>query len=138
MDFVKWENKKDGKDNASVEAVNEAFASIDTSLSNAQSYSDSIWANASAAQSTADNALQSIDTLSQKVEEIDNDLAALSSGLNSGGVIVHTAYNADRATMDDKYNLITETYATKAEVGDIETALDSIISIQNELIGGGA
>lgn len=29
-----------------------------------------------------------------------------------------------------------KTYATKEELGDIETALDSIIAMQNELIGG--
>ena len=45
---------------------------------------------------------------------------------------------AKRAERDANYNVITDTYATKAEVGDIETALDSIIAIQNGLIGGDA
>ena len=41
------------------------------------------------------------------------------------------------ATGDGSGNIITSTYATKAEVGNIETALDGIIAIQNTLIGGG-
>jgi hypothetical protein len=35
-------------------------------------------------------------------------------------------------------NCIHNTYATKEEVGNIETALDNIIAIQNQLIGGDA
>ena len=44
----------------------------------------------------------------------------------------HTHENKD--ILDD---ISADTYATKAEVGDIETALDSIIAIQKGLIGGG-
>ena len=40
--------------------------------------------------------------------------------------------------LDSKGNPIVETYATKEEVGNIETALDSIIAIQENLIGGGS
>lgn len=40
------------------------------------------------------------------------------------------------ANKDQKGNIIHETYSTKAEVGNIEAALDEIILIQNELIGG--
>ena len=46
------------------------------------------------------------------------------------------AGKADVAVMDTQNRFITDTYATKDEVGDIESALDSIIAIQNLLIGG--
>ena len=46
--------------------------------------------------------------------------------------------NCESAICDHKGNIIADTFATKEEVGDIETALDSIIAIQNELIGGGS
>ena len=42
------------------------------------------------------------------------------------------------AECDKEGNFIHETYATKKEVGNIETALDGIIAIQNQLIGGDA
>ena len=45
---------------------------------------------------------------------------------------------ANVAKYDDEGNYIPDTYATKKEVGDIETALDNIIAIQNSLIGGGS
>lgn len=74
------------------------------------------------------------------VNKLHNDLV-------DGNVIVQEAHSAELATEDSEGNNIHETYATKAEVsaqmGDIETALDSIIaeqeaiiSIQNQLIGG--
>lgn len=47
------------------------------------------------------------------------------------------AYTSRSTYADSEGNLIVDTYATKEEVGNIETALDSIITIQNELIGGG-
>lgn len=40
--------------------------------------------------------------------------------------------------LDDVLDNISMTYATKDEVGDINTALDSILAIQNTLIGGDA
>jgi hypothetical protein len=40
--------------------------------------------------------------------------------------------------LDDVLDNISRTYATKGEVGDINTALDSILAIQNSLIGGDA
>lgn len=43
---------------------------------------------------------------------------------------------ADSAYADAYGNIIHKTYAKKEELGDIETALDSIIAMQNELIGG--
>ena len=46
------------------------------------------------------------------------------------------AFGADFADRDGAGNIIIDTYATKKEVGDIETALDNIITIQNTLIGG--
>lgn len=42
------------------------------------------------------------------------------------------------AHLDDVLDNISRTYATKDEVGDIDTALDSILAIQNSLIGGDA
>lgn len=42
------------------------------------------------------------------------------------------------AIKDGLGRYIVSTYATKEEVGNIETALDKIIEIQNQLIGGGA
>lgn len=42
------------------------------------------------------------------------------------------------ATKDGLGRYIVSTYATKEEVGNIETALDNIISLQNSLIGGGS
>ena len=51
-----------------------------------------------------------------------------------------SANNADSAMSDWNGNNIVDTYATKAEVstalGDISTALDSIIALQNSYIGG--
>ena len=50
------------------------------------------------------------------------------------------AAGADTAGWDDMGNYIYDTYATKGEVstalGDISTALDSIIALQNSYIGG--
>ena len=43
---------------------------------------------------------------------------------------------SDIAAKDYKGNIIHETYSTKSEVGNIEAALDGIIAIQNQLIGG--
>ena len=37
---------------------------------------------------------------------------------------------------DEWHHIYSYTYATTKDIGDIETALDSIIAIQNELIGG--
>lgn len=46
--------------------------------------------------------------------------------------------NSYQAVADANNNPIHETYATKGELGNIETALDNIIAIQNQLIGGGS
>ena len=43
-----------------------------------------------------------------------------------------------RAVEDAQSNVIHETYATKEDVGNIETALDNIIALQENLIGGGS
>ena len=40
-----------------------------------------------------------------------------------------------KANRDKLGNVINEYYATKEEVGDISTALDGIIAIQNNLLG---
>ena len=73
--------------------------------------------------------------------------------LEEGRFVVRDAQNAEKAEFADKAlwadnasiayrdmfnNPIHETYATKGEVGDINTALDSILAIQNTLIGGDA
>lgn len=62
--------------------------------------------------------------------------------LEEGRRGVKYAETADEATYDDGGNNIRETYATKAEVteqlGNIDTALDNILAIQNTLIGGDA
>ena len=47
-------------------------------------------------------------------------------------------FNVECATKDGLGRYIVSTYATKEEVGNIETALDNIIAIQNQLIGGDA
>ena len=72
------------------------------------------------------------------------DYASL-AGTASSATTATKATNANYATKADKdgnENIITDTYATKEEftasVGNIETALDRIIAIQNELIGGDA
>lgn len=66
-----------------------------------------------------------------------NDLV---TNLVEGNIIVQEAFHAETASEDENGRNIVETYATKAEVseqmGDIESALDSIIAIQNALIGG--
>ena len=46
------------------------------------------------------------------------------------------ADRAELANRDRERRDIVETYATKEEVGNIETALDGVIAIQNALIGG--
>lgn len=61
-----------------------------------------------------------------------------SAGKASQATYANEASNAYQATADGNGNDITITYATKSEVGDIETALDGIIAIQNTLIGGGS
>lgn len=48
-----------------------------------------------------------------------------------------SAHFAYTAVMDENGNAIIRTYATKKELGDIETALDSIIAIQEGTNGGG-
>ncbi len=63
----------------------------------------------------------------------------ISSNDPVNGVVVFRAITADEADMayaDGSGNNIEQTYATKDEVGNIETALDNIIAIQNSLIGG--
>lgn len=51
------------------------------------------------------------------------------------GQIMNGNIVCGKANRDSLGNVINETYATKAEVGDIETALDGIIAIQNTLLG---
>lgn len=48
---------------------------------------------------------------------------------------INKAEEAVSAIKDNLGNPIHETYATKAEIGDVETALDGIIIIQNQLMG---
>jgi hypothetical protein len=66
----------------------------------------------------------------------------LAKDLEEGIIIPRNAYESATAAGDELGRSIHETYATKAEVseqmGDIETALDGIIAIQNALIGGEA
>lgn len=69
----------------------------------------------------------------------------LATDLKDGDIEVHFARSATSALIayeDENGRNIVETYATKAEVseqmGDIESALDGIIAIQNALIGGEA
>ena len=48
------------------------------------------------------------------------------------------ALNPDMRLVDAEGNEIKAMYATKDDIGNIETALDTIIAVQNELIGGDA
>lgn len=73
--------------------------------------------------------------------EIKTYVDDLQHDLTDGRIVVHMATNATNAISaqsDAKGNNIDATYATKAEVaaqmGDISTALDRIIAIQNSLI----
>lgn len=52
-------------------------------------------------------------------------------------IVANFANSALSAVRDTNGNLIPEHYATKKELGDIETALDSIIAIQEGTTGGG-
>ena len=63
-----------------------------------------------------------------------NTLDELAKALNNDENFASTVTN-ELATKADKSQL--SNYATKDDLGDIETALDTIITIQNELIGGG-
>lgn len=61
---------------------------------------------------------------------------------NEGNIIPMPAIKGDKGDKGDSYNLtdvdkqeIADMIA-QTEIGDIETALDSIIAIQNSLIGG--
>lgn len=45
---------------------------------------------------------------------------------------------ADINQISDNFKIIDEKVASKKDLGDIETALDSIIAIQETLIGGGS
>lgn len=89
------------------------------------------WNNGESARGIAENAQNSAD--SANIE-----LGTLKNGLTSGVFLVGNSQHADRADMDSQGNVINEHYATKAEIGNIETALDNIIAIQNSLIGGGS
>ena len=71
-------------------------------------------------------------------ESIEITIDTINNALTSGDTIVATAHAAAKAETDWNNNVIHTTYATKAEIGDIETALDGIIAIQNTLIGGGS
>lgn len=75
------------------------------------------------------------DTWKPRVDGIDD---ADSSAVNE---IAEEVIRLGKEGMGGKINAYTkeeadEKFATKQEVGDIGTALDSIIAIQNELIGG--
>ena len=60
-----------------------------------------------------------------------------SSGLNDDtSYWKETPIVVDASAKDGLGNFIVDTYATKKEIGDIETALDNIIAIQNMLMGG--
>lgn len=78
-------------------------------------------------------------------------------GLDFDGLVTLAGYNLDSElaifktptdangvwkeyTIDDNKNVIVKemSFATKGQIGDMETALDSILAIQNELIGGDA
>ena len=69
--------------------------------------------------------------------EIDEDKVLLNwtSDVKLGYSSVPKANSAERSTYDALGNIIHNTYATKQDIGDIETALDNIIAIQNELLG---
>ena len=45
---------------------------------------------------------------------------------------------ADINQISDNFKIIDEKVASKEDLGDIETALDSIIAIQETLMGGGS
>ena len=57
---------------------------------------------------------------------------------NSWECYESTASRTNVAKYDDEGNYIPDTYATKGEIGNIETALDNIIALQENLIGGGS
>lgn len=150
MTYVNWSNKENGVDIADVNEINEAFASIEKSFSSAETtYStknevEAVRTTADEAEKTAEEAHSvafyadsSAATALNAADSANQRLDALNSDLNSGSFIVQTAYNADKAAMDEKGNFIHETYATKAEVGEIDTALDAILEIQNSLIEKG-
>ena len=66
----------------------------------------------------------------EELRNVDNKVGEIISG----ATLVHTAQNADRALFDWNGNDIHLHYATKTEVGEIETALDEIITLQEALI----
>lgn len=143
MSYVNWSNKENGVDIADVNEINEAFASIEKSFSSAETtYStknelEAVRTTAEEAQATADRADSYVTQAQSTADYAAQGVDALNSDLNSGSFIVQTAYNADKAAMDQNGSFIHETYATKAEVGEIETALDAILEIQNSLIEKG-
>ena len=69
--------------------------------------------------------------------EIDEDKVLLNwtSDVKLGYSSVPNANSAEHSVHDALGNIIHDTYATKQDIGDIETALDNIIAIQNELLG---
>lgn len=110
-----WTDKQDGVDIASAEDINSvanAVVNLETSLDKVDNTPDS-----------------------EKRVAYARDAGWAESALRAG-----SANNADSAMFDWNGNNIIDTYATKAEVstalGNISTALDSIIAIQNSYIGG--
>lgn len=102
-----------------------------TAINNAYDIANSASRDANQAQNTADDAKITADSAMYDVQNIvSGELPAARATLSDEASI---AYKADA---DGFGNLIHTTYATKAEVGDIETALDGIIAIQNTLMGG--
>lgn len=55
--------------------------------------------------------------------------------VDDGTIYSTIADEAFYALCDDEGNFFTEHYATKEEVGNIETALDGIIALQNSYLG---
>jgi hypothetical protein len=79
-----------------------------------------------------------INTMGMYICHQDHKSSAFDLPLNSSAYWDEILFNVEKSYKDIAGNVIHETYATKKEVGNIETALDNIISIQNQLIGGGS
>lgn len=113
------------------EAINAAKAAS-ASAANAEESAQSAQSAATRAEEAAKRAEQagggSVE-VPTKISDLEDDTEI------EMGPRVHAA---DAALCDLLGRFIPDTYATKEEVGDIETALDGIIALQNSYIGGDA
>lgn len=75
------------------------------------------------------------DTTDKPIEKAIYAESAYDSMTSGYAIYSESSESALSANKDQKGNIIHETYSTKEEVGNIDSALEAIIAIQNQLMG---